>query len=79
MSSSYAPAIPLVAFLPGATAHWGVEDPAAEKGDDKAKHAAFMRACSVLQKRIALLVNLRMESLDRLAAGQRLAQMGKQR
>ena len=61
------------------TAHWGVEDPAAEKGDDKTKHAAFMRAFSVLQKRIVLLVNLRLESLDRLAAEQRLAQIGKER
>src|SRR5687768_15338426 len=43
------------------TAHWGVEDPAPEAGDDHAKRAAFTRAFSILQKRIALLVSLRLE------------------
>ena len=61
------------------TAHWGVEDPAAETGNDDAKRATFMRAFSILQKRIALLVNLRLESLDRMAAEQRLKQIGKER
>ena len=60
------------------TAHWGVEDPAAETGDDDAKRAVFMRAFSILQKRIALLVNLRLESLDRMATEQRLKQIGKE-
>ena len=61
------------------TAHWGVEDPAAAAGDDDAKRAAFMRAFATLQKRIALLVNLRLEALDQMAMEQRLRQIGKER
>ena len=61
------------------TAHWGVEDPAAVTGDDDARRAAFMRSFSVLQKRIALLVSLRLEALDRMATEQRLKQIGKER
>ena len=61
------------------TAHWGVEDPAAATGDDEAKRAAFMKAFSVLQKRIALLSSLRLESLDRLASQQQLRQIGNER
>ena len=60
------------------TAHWGVEDPAAQTGDDDAKRAAFMRAFSLLQKRIALLVNLRLEALDRMASEQHLRQIGQE-
>ena len=58
------------------TAHWGVEDPAAESGDDDRKRAAFMKAFATLQKRIALLASLRFESLDELAGGQRLRLIG---
>jgi arsenate reductase len=61
------------------TAHWGVEDPAAVSGDDDAKHAAFMRAFATLQKRIALLVGLRLEALDQMAMEQRLRQIGQER
>lgn len=61
------------------TAHWGIEDPAAAIGDDDAKRAAFVRAFATLQKRIALLVSLRLEALDPLAMEQRLEQIGKER
>ena len=61
------------------TAHWGVEDPAAEAGGDEAKRAAFMRAFSILQKRIALLVNLPLDALDPMATAQRLKQIGSER
>jgi arsenate reductase len=61
------------------TAHWGVEDPAAASGDDEAKRAAFMRAFATLQKRIALLVSLRVEALDPTAMEQRLEQIGQER
>ena len=60
------------------TAHWGVEDPAAATGTDEAKRAAFLKAFAVLQKRIALLTSLRLESLDRMAAEQELRRIGKQ-
>jgi arsenate reductase len=61
------------------TAHWGVEDPAAVTGDDEKIRAAFMKAFAVLQKRIALLVSLRLESLDAMSMEQRLKQIGKER
>ena len=61
------------------SAHWGVEDPAAATGSDEEKRAAFLNAFGVLQKRISLLTALRLESLDRPAAEQRLAQIGKER
>jgi len=61
------------------TAHWGVEDPAAVKGDDETRRAAFMKAFSVLQRRIALLSNLRLEALDRMAAEQQIKKIGTER
>jgi arsenate reductase len=60
------------------TVHWGVEDPAAVTGDEETKRAAFMKAFAVLQKRIALLTSLPLESLDRLAAEQRLKSIGRE-
>lgn len=38
-----------------------------------------MRAFAVLQKRIALLVNLPLDALDRMATEQRLKQIGRER
>lgn len=38
-----------------------------------------MKAFSVLQKRIASLVSLRLEALDRMAFQQQLKQIGKER
>ena len=61
------------------TAHWGIEDPASQTGDDATKRAAFMRAFSILQKRIALMTSLRLEALDRLATEQHLKQIGTER
>lgn len=60
------------------TAHWGVADPAAVQGDDDAKRAAFMKAFSTLQKRVALLASLRLDSLDRIAAEQQVKRIGQQ-
>ncbi len=53
--------------------------PAVAEGDVAAKRAAFMKALAVLQKRIALLASLRLESLDRMAAEQQLRRIGKER
>ena len=61
------------------SAHRGVEDPASVTGSEEAKRAAFLNAFGVLQKRISLLTALRLESLDRLAAQQRLAQIDRER
>ena len=60
------------------TAHWGVEYPAAVEETDEQRHAAFMKAFAVLQKRIGLLANLRLESLDKLAMEQHLKLIGKE-
>jgi arsenate reductase len=60
------------------TAHWGVEDPAAVKGDDEAKRAAFMKAFGTLQKRIALLTSLKLDSLDPPTTHQHLKLIGKE-
>jgi arsenate reductase len=61
------------------TAHWGVEDPAAAQGTDEQKRAAFMKTFATLQKRVALLVNLRPEALDRLAMEEQLRSIGKEK
>lgn len=58
------------------TAHWGVEDPAAAPGDADAKHAAFVRAFAVLQRRINLLMNLNVRVLDRIVTEQQLRTIG---
>lgn len=59
------------------TAHWGVPDPAAVEGEE-AKRAAFLTAYTVLSKRINLLANLRLESLERIAAQRQLRDIGKE-
>ena len=61
------------------TAHWGVEDPAAVEGTDEHKRAAFLKAFVVLQERISLLANLRLEALDKLATEQHLKLIGKEK
>jgi len=47
------------------TAHWGVEDPAAVQGAVEIKLRAFHEVFRILGNRIRLLVNLRLETLDR--------------
>ncbi|WP_199048654.1 MULTISPECIES: arsenate reductase ArsC [unclassified Dyella] len=63
---------------PGApiTAHWSIPDPAKATGDDEVIYKAFLLAQSLLQQRISLLMNLRIEALDRLALSSRLAAIG---
>ena len=60
-------------------AHWGVEHPAAAQGTDEQKCAAFMKAFAALQKRVALLIKLRPEALDRLAMEEQLRSIGKEK
>ncbi|NJD89733.1 MAG: arsenate reductase ArsC [Betaproteobacteria bacterium] len=59
------------------SAHWGIPDPAAVEGDDDAKRRAFRDAFSRLQKRISLLVNLPVQSLDRLSLQKELSDIGR--
>ena len=46
------------------TAHWGIPDPAAITGSDVEKMHAFRDAFRVLERRISLFVNLRLDVLD---------------
>ena len=46
------------------TAHWGIPDPAAMTGSAVEKMYAFREAFRVLERRISLFVNLRLDVLD---------------
>jgi hypothetical protein len=59
-----------------ATAHWGSPDPAAAEGTEAERWLAFADAYRLLGNRISLLLALPLESLDRLALGQRLREIG---
>ena len=61
------------------TAHWGVEDPAAVKGDEETIARAFFTAFSQLQRRITLFANLPLARLDKLALQNELNSIGKLR
>jgi arsenate reductase len=58
------------------TAHWGVEDPATVEGDDETKRKAFLRAFTILQRRLDLFLALPLKKLDRLALKQQLDSIG---
>jgi arsenate reductase (thioredoxin) len=66
-------------FWPGhpATAHWGIEDPAAVEGSDMDKERAFVQAAKYLKNRITLFLNLPFASLDQMSLGQRLRDIGR--
>jgi arsenate reductase len=49
------------------TAHWGIPDPAAVEGDEVIKLQAFRDVFRVLERRISLFVNLRLDRLDAMA------------
>ena len=59
------------------SAHWGIPDPAAVEGDDETKRRAFRDAFSRLQRRISLLVNLPVQSLDKLSLQKELGEIGR--
>ncbi len=65
-------------FWPGhpLVAHWGIPDPAAVKGTDAEKRAAFMEAYRRLGARISAFVNLDIESLDLSTLKHQLADIG---
>ena len=58
------------------SAHWGVEDPVAVQGDEAHKRKAFSDTFLTLQRRIALLVNLPIEKLDKLSLQNELNRIG---
>ena len=61
-------------FWPGHphTAHWGVPDPVAVRGDAATRRAAFRAAARVLRRRIELLIALPEARLEGLAASNAL-------
>lgn len=59
------------------TAHWGIEDPAKVEGTDLEKEAAFVQAFRFLRNRISAFVNLPIASIDALALGARLKEIGR--
>jgi len=65
-------------YWPGrpATAHWGVEDPAAVEGSDIDKERAFNLAFCYLRNRITQFTSLRIKSLDELTLKSRLREIG---
>ncbi|MGB7947153.1 MAG: arsenate reductase ArsC [Candidatus Binatia bacterium] len=59
------------------SAHWGVLDPAAVQGTEVDKRLAFAHAFRTLENRIGIFVNLRLDSLNRLALQKKLDEIGK--
>jgi arsenate reductase (thioredoxin) len=62
-----------------ATAHWGVADPAAVRGDDATKRRAYEDAGRILRRRIELLTELPLERLTTMAREQRVRAIGNDR
>lgn len=60
-----------------ATAHWGVDDPAAVQGSDDEKRAAFRKAFSELAMRIDRLLALPLERLEGPTLTAKLQQIGR--
>lgn len=60
------------------TAHWGVPDPAAVTGSPEQIDRAFRDAFTILERRISLLLNLPLSSLDHLAIKKEIDQIGRQ-
>ncbi|MDQ0390449.1 arsenate reductase ArsC [Labrys monachus] len=59
------------------TAHWGIEDPAAVEGTDIDKERAFVTALRYLKNRIAIFTALPLATLDAVALGSRLRDIGR--
>lgn len=59
-----------------ATAHWGIEDPAAVEGTPIEKEAAFVQAFKYLHNRIGLFLNLPFPQLDAASLNSRLREIG---
>jgi len=59
------------------TAHWGVEDPAAVQGADIEKERAFVTAFRYLKNRISIFISLPIRSLDKMALGAKLREIGR--
>jgi arsenate reductase len=60
------------------TAHWGIPDPAAVQGTPEEIQRAFRDAFMMLDRRISLLLNLPLSSLDKLSIQKEIDRIGKQ-
>jgi len=60
-----------------ATAHWGVEDPAAVDGSDDQKRRAFIKTFHELEARVRLFTSLPLDTIDSMALQKRLDAIGK--
>jgi arsenate reductase (thioredoxin) len=58
------------------TAHWGIDDPAAVTGSDIEKEKAFVQAFKYLKTRISLFLSLPLTSIDKMALGAKLRDIG---
>jgi protein-tyrosine-phosphatase len=58
------------------SAHWGVEDPASVTGTPEQIERAFTNAFLVLQRRIALFLNLPIDKLEKLSLLHELQRIG---
>jgi arsenate reductase (thioredoxin) len=59
-----------------ATAHWGIEDPAAVEGTPLEKETAFVTALRYMRNRITAFTSLPIKSLDSLALKDQLRRIG---
>jgi arsenate reductase (thioredoxin) len=58
------------------TAHWGIEDPAAAEGPEFKQRQAFEDALRFMRNRITTFINLPISSIDRMALGSKLRDIG---
>jgi arsenate reductase len=59
------------------TAHWGIDDPAAVNGPDIEKEKAFVQAFKYLRNRIGVFLSLPLSSIDSMALGTKLREIGR--
>jgi arsenate reductase len=59
------------------TAHWGIPDPAEEKGTPAEIALAFKDAYRMLHQRISIFTSLRVKSLDQLSLQKKLREIGR--
>jgi protein-tyrosine-phosphatase len=59
------------------TAHWGIPDPAATRGDEAASRRAMHQAFLQLGRRISLFVSLPFDNLDAIAIKHEVAAIGR--
>jgi arsenate reductase len=59
------------------TAHWGIPDPAAMRGDRRQTERAFRNAFVTLERRINLFLSLPLATLDKIKLRQKLDDIGR--